>query len=505
MLYLYTMNKPKGDISRKAGTVSISREEYESLLYIKSENEYLKHELDKLKRMIFGQKSERFIPETPGQLRLDFDLDIEKQEEKKQATEAISYTRKKGEKTEIKGHSRMPLPEHLPRVEHVVGPKNIPEGSKKIGEEITEVLEYAPGKLFVNKYIRPKYALPKEQGIVIGTLPTQPIHRGNAGPGLLSHLIISKYVDHLPFYRQAQMFKRQGVELAESTINGWFGSGCRLAGPLYEKLKEKIFQGGYLMVDETPIPVLTKDKPGATHKGYLWVYYSPVERMVLFDYRKGRGRDGPGGLLKDFKGLLQTDGYGAYSMFENKEGISLLGCMAHARRKFDEAMPNDKARASHMLGLMQKLYDIERLSRDQGLSFDERKALRQKESVPILEEMETWLKAQLPQVLPKSAIGGAIAYMLKLWPRLVRYVDDGRCEIDNNLVENAIRPVALGRKNYLFAGSHEGAERAAMMYSLLGTCKQNNIEPFQWLKDTLARLPDCKQSQLAELLPLKPA
>jgi hypothetical protein len=257
------------------------------------------------------------------------------------------------------------------------------------------------------------------------------------------------------------------------------------------------------MADETPIPVQTEDKPGATHKGYLWVYYSSLEKLVCFDYRKSRGRDGPKEFLEIFLGALQTDGYDAYLMFENKKGVTLLACMAHARRKFDESLGNDHERADHMLKQMQLLYSIERKAREGNLSHEERYVLRQKESLPVLKEMQEWLKENIQQTLPKSAIGKAIAYTLTLWPRLIRYIDDGRFEIDNNLIENAIRPVAIGRKNYLFAGSHEGAERAAMMYSLLGTCKQNNIEPFAWLKEVLARIPDHSIQRLDELLPGK--
>ena len=267
------------------------------------------------------------------------------------------------------------------------------------------------------------------------------------------------------------------------------------------KAKKKILQGDYLMADETPISVLTEDKPGATHKGYHWVYYSPIERMVLFDYRKGRGREGPEELLKDYRGTLQTDGYTAYDSFEHKPGITLLACMAHARRKFDEALKNDKTKAEHVLGLMQQLYQIERQAREENLDYDQRKALRQDKAAPVLQELHAWLKENVIQTLPKSAIGIAITYTLHLWPRLIRYLDDGRYEIDNNWIENSIRPVALGRKNYLFAGSHEGAQRAAIMYSFLGTCKINNIGPLEWLSNVLKRFPDHSIQRLEELLP----
>lgn len=481
-------------------TVVLSRGEYDALLNQQTEIIYLKHELEKLRRMIFGQKSERYIPVDNGQLVLGLEgLDVTEKPEVK--TETLTYTRSKTKKSEAVGHSRMPLPAHLPRVDHIIEPEEDVAGAKKIGEEITEILEYKPGKLYVERFIRNKYALPEEKGIVIGDLPALPIPRGNAGPGLLSHLIISKYVDHLPFYRQAQQFKRQDVVIAESTLNGWFRASCDLLGPLYDCLRGKVLGNSYLMADETPIPVQTEDKPGATHKGYLWVYYAPLENMVCFDYRKSRGRDGPKEFLGSFSGALQADGYDAYLMFEKKEGITLLGCMAHARRKFEESLDNDHDRADAMLKQMQVLYGIERKARENNLSHEERYILRQTESLPVLNEMEAWLKEHILQTLPRSAIGKAIAYTLTMWPRLIRYIDDGRYEIDNNLIENAIRPVAIGRKNYLFAGSHEGAERAAMMYSLLGTCKRNNVEPFAWLKEVLTRISDHSILRLEELLP----
>ena len=459
---------------------------------------YLKQELAQLKRMIFGSKSERHIGGDPSQLNLG--LDVEPVEYPEKETEQITYTRNKTDNK--KGSAiRLALPSQLHREEHIIEPQEDITGARKIGEVVTEVLEYTPGKFYVEKYVRPKYVLPKEERIVIGELPSFPIPRGNAGAGLLSHLLISKFVDHLPFYRQVQQFKRQDIDIAESTISGWFSSSCRLLEPLYERLVKRVRGSSYLMADETPIPVQTKDKPGTTHKGYHWVYYAPVEKLVCFDYRKGRGRDGPEDFLKSFRGMLQTDGYVAYDIYEKRDGITLFGCMAHARRKFENAKENDLKRTEYVLERMQKLYKTEREAREQGLTPEQRKELRLEQSLPILKELENWMKEQLPYVLPKSAIGQAIAYTLGLWPRLTRYVQHGQVEIDNNLVENSIRPVALGRKNYMFAGSHEAAQQAAMIYSFLGTCKINNIEPYGWLRNTLQRIPDHSIQKLDELLP----
>jgi transposase len=465
--------------SNNIDTVIPTKEEYQKLISenqkLQSELLYFKQELEKLKHLIFGSKSERFVPTDKNQLSLAIEAEEQTPEV---STEDISYTRHKIQENKQVGHSRMVLPAHLPREEHIIEPEEDVTNCKKIGENITEILEYTPGKLYVKRYVRPKYARPNEEGIVIGELPSLPIPKGNAGPSILAHLFISKFIDHLPFYRQRQQLKRQGMTLAESTINGWLRSSCGLLDPLDNLLKIFLLKEDYLMVDETPIPVLSKDKKGSTHKGYLWVYYSPIRKIVYFDYQHGRGREGPTAFLKDFKGTIQTDGYKAYDIFDTLPDIQLLACMAHVRRKFDEAKSNDKPRAEYMLTQIQQLYKIERQASEEKLTHEQRKQLREEKALPVLNLMEQWLKNEIIQVLPKSSIGQAIAYTLNLWSRLIRYIDDGRFEIDNNLVENSIRPVAIGRKNYMFAGSHEGAKRGAMMYSLLGTCKKNNIEPY---------------------------
>jgi transposase len=482
----------------------ITREMYDHQVEINrelaGENLYLKQELAQLKRMIFGSKSERHISSDPGQLNLG--LDIETLEQGEKETEQIAYTRSKTDNK--KGSAiRLALPSHLHRVEHIIEPEEDTTGARKIGEVVTEVLEYTPGKFYVERYVRPKYVFPKEERIVIGELPSLPIPRGNAGAGLLAHLLISKFVDHLPFYRQVQQFKRQDIDIAESTISGWFTASCRLLEPLYDRLVTRVKQSSYLMADETPIPVQTNDKPGSTHKGYHWVYFAPLEKLVCFDYRKSRGRDGPEKFLESFRGMLQTDGYNAYNIYDKKDGIILHGCMAHARRKFENSKDNDPGRAEYVLDCMRKLYLTEREAKENNLSFEQRKELREEQSLPVLQELETWMKEQLLEVLPKSSIGQAIDYTLGLWNRLTRYIENGQVEIDNNLIENSIRPVALGRKNYLFAGSHEAAQHAAMIYSFLGTCKINNVEPLGWLKDILQRIQDHSIQKLDELLPTK--
>lgn len=477
----------------KPEQVVLSKKQYEMLV---SENAYLKQQLAELKRLIFGSRSERFIPANDSQLSL---FDIEKQPTQAQ-TQEISYTRKKAEKEKQKA-IRAKIPAHLPRVEEVIEPDNIEEGSKKIGQEITEVLEYNPARIYVRKIIRPKYAKPNNDGVLVAELPTLPIPKGNAGASLLAFIMVSKFVDHLPYYRQIQIFKRQELFLSDSTLNGWFNATAKLLEPLYETLEKQLLKSHYIQADETPIGVQDSHKKGALHSGYQWVYRSPIERMVLFKYHPGRGQEAPKAVLNNFTGTLQTDGYQAYKNMKTNGEMTHLACMAHARRYFDKALKNDKKRAEHVLTLMQGLYEIERKSREREISFTVRFRYRQLYAKPILQELETWLIENQYQTIPQSAIGQAIAYTKNLWLKLKAYMNDGKYEIDNNLIENAIRPLALGRKNYLFAGSHKAAQHAAMFYSFFATCKINNIEPQAWLTSVLKRIPDHKANKLYELLP----
>lgn len=491
MYYICRMTNPE--------LITITKQEYEDFLFYKSEVEILKHQLAELKRLIYGAKSERYIAPDPAQLTL---FEVPAEEEKESEEEEITYKRKK--RKENKQPLRMEIPAHLPRKTEVIEPENLPENAKKIGVAVTEVLEFEPASILVRRIERPKYIVEQNDEatkIIIADLPSLPIPKGNAGEGLLAHILISKFVDHLPYYRQVQIFKRQNVTIPESTIGGWFNATCRLLEPLYETLKQRILAGDYLMADETPIPVQTQDKPGATHKGYHWVYYDPVQQLALFDYQKSRGRDGPDEMLKNFSGFLQTDGYVAYNNLKNHENITLLACMAHARRKFEHALDNHRSLATTAMDMFGELYDIERTAREENLDTDAIKELRQRLATPVIGKMKAWLDEQVNIVLPQSAIGKAIAYSLSLWPRLIRYTENGKFRIDNNLIENSIRPVALGRKNYLFAGSHEAAQQAAIVYSLLATCKIKNVEPYTWLKNTLKVLPDYKANMLQELLP----
>jgi transposase len=466
----------------------------------------LKHELEQLKRLIYGSKQERFVPAATSTSQLSLEIQAATNEQTTTpaaAIQSVTYTRttvNKNPTTSVPA-GRMKLPESLPRERIVIEPTQDVSSLKKIGEEITEELELIEAKLFVKQYVRPKYVKAGGEGILIGELPARPIDKGMAGPGLLAQVVIDKYIDHLPLYRQGERFKRAGILIPDTTIGGWVSAVCKLLLPLYEAHKKQVLQTHYLQADETPIKVLDKDKKGTTHRGYFWVYHNPIGKVVLFDYQSGRGREGPEGILSAFQGYLQTDGYGVYEAFDDRKGITLLNCMAHARRMFVEALSNDQARAEYVLEQMQLLYGVEQRAKEQQLSFEGIALLRQQEVLPVLEHLGKWMQAQYLQVLPKSPIGKALGYSIERWEKLNRYVQEGWLNIDNNPVENQIRPIAIGRKNYLFAGSHEAAGRSAMLYSLLGTCKLHHLNPFEWLKTILTKLPTHPINRITELLP----
>jgi transposase len=476
------------------------------ILYEQSQLEMLqlKQQLQQLQKMIFGSRHERFVPSSPNDPQLSLDIKPEATASVSVInTKQISYTRTNIaiEQEPLQHPGRMKLPESLRREAIIIEPAEDVTACKRMGEEITEVLEYQPGELYVKQYTRIKYARPDNGGVLIGKLPSRPIQKAMAAEGLLAQIVIDKYVDHLPLYRQMQRFERSGVKLSYSTLTDWVSDTCKLITPLFEALKAEVLKSNYLHADETPIKVLDKDKKDSTHRGYYWVYQNSIDKIVFFDYQEGRGREGPTEILQSFKGYLQTDGYVAYDIFDKKENITQIHCMAHARRMFNEALENDEVRASHAMGEIQKLYTIERICKEHQLNFAEIKEVRQRKAVHILRNLGLWLQQQYVQVLPQSLIGKAIAYSLQRWERLSRYTEDGRLNIDNNPVENSIRPVALGRKNYLFAGSHEAAKRSGMLYSLLGTCKMHGIEPYGWLKDVLQTIADHPINRISELLP----
>lgn len=489
----------------KSELLSLLKNQASDNAKLEQEVSYLKFQIAQFKRAFFGSKSERFISNSNAeQLTLPFEVD--EQEvlvEVEKVVEQISYEREKQSKKNHPG--RLALPSHLPVVEVILEPTENVEGMKFIGTEITDELEYTPGKCFIKRYIRNKYISTENelgnQEVKIASLAFRPIDKCIAGTNLLTQIVVDKYVDHLPIYRQLLRFARDGVAIKTSTIESWQRLIAQKLEPLYESHLQHTMRSGYVQADESPIKVQDKDKKGATHQGYMWVYHSPMLKSVLFDYQKGRGSEGPVEMLKDFKGYLQTDGYSVYNQFALKTEIIHLGCWAHARRYFEKALDYNKSNATLILLLIQKLYEIERNAKEKQLSINEIKEVRINESLPILNEIGRFIAVQSKIELPKSPLGKAYEYCLNRWDSMLNYLKDGNLQIDNNLVENAIRPLALGRKNYLFAGSHNAAKNIAMYYSFFATCKKNNINPHKWLVYVLENINQTHLTNLHSLLP----
>jgi transposase len=463
-----------------------------------------------LQRMLFGQKRERFEAENKQEpLPVEVKKEVEEQQEEA-LKQAISYVGVRGQQSAHPGRS--PLPSHLPVEEIEIYPEGKLEEMVCIGKEITEELDCIPAKWFIRRYIRYKYA-PKDKdktGVVMGELPERVIDKGIPGAGLLASILVDRYMDHLPLYRQRQRFLREKIPITSSTLEGWVRQGLERIEILYEHLARDIKNKGYLQIDETPIGVLESNKKGATHQGYYWVYHSPIDQIVLFEYEPSRSGQGVKKLLSGFQGYLQSDGYQVYERLIEEEiiknglnepKITHLACWAQARRKFEQALSNDKQRSEVALLWIQELYQVEAQARDGKLTPRERKELRLDKSLPIINQLGKWITQQVKDTLPKSLIGKAMRYSIARWDALSAYLYDGLLEIDNNWVENAIRPVALGRKNYLFAGSHAAAQRAAMIYSFFAICKKHEVNPLEWLKYTLENIMTIPYKNIRNLYP----
>jgi transposase len=371
---------------------------------------------------------------------------------------------------------------------------------KQIGEEVSEQLEYVPASFFVHVHARIKYACPHCQGnVVSGSLPVQPIDKGLPGPGLLAHVLTSKYNDHLPLNRLEGIFQRHGVELSRSTMCDWIAGSTALLEPVVKVMKAELLASRKIHTDDTTVPVLDKNRE-STKTGRLWVYVGDAaHEHIVFDYTPDRSRDGPLHFLRGYKGYLQADAYAGYNAVYAGGEVIEVACWAHARRKFFDAMKSDAARSRIALAYIRELYEIEKRGRDLGEA--ERRDLRLAEAKPLLETFKTWLDAEAKKALPKSPVGEAISYTRAQWVALTRYLEDGLLEPDNNRAERALRRIAIGRKNWMFAGSDEGGRRAAIVYSLIASCAALKIDPYAYLRDVLKRLPTCSTADLHRLTP----
>ncbi len=491
---------------------------HESLHQAQRRNAQLEHRLEQLLKARYGPKADRL---DPAQLVL-FAIDMLREVSPQPQTAEPSASQENPSPVKRQGHGRKPLPRELPRQQVV---HDLSDEEKKcpccgqmrvrIGQETSEQLEYEPAKLYVIEHVRPTYACRQCEGNVqTASQPAAPIEKGLAGPGLLAQVITNKYGDHLPLYRQEHILGRSGHVIPRSTTCGWLAAAARLMEPLYRLMVAWVLASKAINTDDTPVPVLD-EKRDRTREGRIWVYVGDKHHpCTVFDYTPTRSRDGPARFLGNYAGYIQADAYGGYDhLFQPRSdgapSPTELACWAHARRKFVEAETSDALRAHTAVAMIGLLYEVEREAKD----FDApaRHALRQEKSVPRLAQIKAWLEQNAAQagqgeasrspVLPKSPMGEAIQYCLGNWKALCEYVNDGDLAIDNNAAENALRPIVLGRKNWLFAGSDNGGRTGAVLASLVATCKRHNVDPVAYLKDVLTRIGETPVGQLDQFLP----
>lgn len=413
-------------------------------------------------------------------------------------------------KAKRSGHGRKPLPETLERRRVVFdleeSQRQCPQCQKpmqRIGEDISERLEFVPASLQVIQEVRPKYACASGCGVAAAAKPPAPIEKGLPGAGLLAHIVVSKYGDHLPLYRQEGIFQRHGVELSRKTMSDWMRQCAELVGPLYDRMKQTVLSSKVVQTDDTPVPVLDPELT-RTRTGRIWTYVGDDEHpYTVYDYTPTRSRDGPHAFLETFSGYLQADAYAGYDelYLDKDRDVTEVGCWMHARRKFYEAQSSDLMRSTVVLAYVRLLYDVEREAREQTMDSAQRLALRQAQSRPVLDDIKIYLEREQLQVLPKSPIGQAIHYALSNWDALLRYTEDGDLEIDNGGAERSMRGTAVGRKNWLFFGSDNGGRTAAVLTSFVASCKRFHIDPWLYFRDLFDRISAHPVSRLAELLP----
>ena len=480
----------------------------------------LEDQLCWLRKKMFGKMSEKNLPLDPAVLGeptlFDEPLSDEERAEldaavKKDEDEVSNLIQVKG--FERKPRKAIDTAGLEVREEHIYPEVENREDYTELDPEVTDTLVLVPAQIYVRRTVRHKLVLrsnlqikdPERKAFELAPLPAMPLPKCMASESLLADIILQKFFYHMPFYRVIQKYRELGVRISDSTMNDWYSATCEKLKLLYDLLKREVLPRDYIQVDESTLPVIDNGKHRAV-KGYMWCARAVEDNLVVFHYDMGsRSHETARKLLRGYRGTIQRDGYGAYDQFETDPHIQVLGCWAHARRKWSDALDEDRRTASEALSYIDRLYHVENEAEEAGITGDALKERRQKEAYPVILQFEKWMYEAATRSSKNSRIGKAIGYTLPLLPRLSRYVNDGRFRIDNNLVENAVRPLALGRKNFLFCGNHDAAARAAIVYSLVDSCKALGIDPREWLENVLLRISENENNReaLRELLPDK--